>query len=210
MITVEFNYKTIITNILCSEKDKMSDVCQKFLTKTEITTNNLIYLYGDQIINLTLPISSFISNLDRERKVISIIVNESSSDDQNNKHLIKSTVPICPKCYENIKLSINDYKINLFGCKNGHSFDMLINEYEKTQNIDLNKIVCTECKAKKLDTYENKMYICNKCKKILCPKCLSKHDKTHNVLNYDLKNATCEKHDELFFHIINIVRKIFV
>ena len=31
MITAEFNFKTVITNILCSESDKMADVCQKFL-----------------------------------------------------------------------------------------------------------------------------------------------------------------------------------
>lgn len=125
MLTVEFNYKTIITSILCSENDKMSDVCQKFLNKTEITTNNLLYLYGGQIIKLNLPISSFISNLDRERKVISIIVKDLSSDDQNIKHLIKSTVPICSNCFDNIKFDIKNYKINLFECKNGHSFNIM-------------------------------------------------------------------------------------
>ena len=31
MITAEFNFKTMITNILCSENDKMADVCQNLL-----------------------------------------------------------------------------------------------------------------------------------------------------------------------------------
>ena len=75
---------------------------------------------------------------------------------------------------------------------------MPINEYEQTQNIDLDKIFCNKCNAKKSNTYENKMYLCNICKIRLCPLCQSKHDKSHNAINYDFKHSTCEKHNELY------------
>ena len=32
----------------------------------------------------------------------------------------------------------------------------------------------------------------------LCPLCKSIHDKKHNIINYDNKNYTCNKHNETF------------
>ena len=44
--------------------------------------------------------------------------------------------------------------------KNGHSFNMVLNEYEQTQNIDLNKIKCAKCNTTQYKTYNNEMFIC--------------------------------------------------
>ena len=56
----------------------------------------------------------------------------------NNK--IKSKNIICPKCKENIKMDLKDYKINLYDCINGHRTDnILLNEFEETQMIDQEK-----------------------------------------------------------------------
>ena len=76
-----------------------------------------------------------------------------------------------------MKLEINDYKINLSGCKNGHSIKINIDEYEKNQNIDLTKIECNICKTNKNNTYNNEIFFCNICKIILCPLCKTKHNK---------------------------------
>ena len=113
MITAEFNFKTIITNILCSENDKMADVCQKFIMKAGTIINDVVFLYGGNKINLTLPVSSIISKFDRERKIFSIIVNDLSESNQNKQNIIKSTIPICPTCSENIKFDVNNYRITL-------------------------------------------------------------------------------------------------
>ena len=41
---------------------------------------------------------------------------------------------ICPECKENCIINIKDYKINLFGCKNGHNINnILFQNYESTQ-----------------------------------------------------------------------------
>ena len=201
MLKAEFTFRSNIWFVLCEESDKFEDVCKKFGIKAEVSLNNLVFLYRGININLNQTVSSIISKFDKERRIISILVDDLSPQNPNIPSLIKSTIPICPRCYENVKFDIINYKINLSGCKNEHSNNMLIKEYEQSQNIDLNKIVCTKCNAKKLETYENLMYFCNKCKMVLCPLCKDQHDKlnkAHNAINYDFKNYTCEKHNELY------------
>ena len=43
---------------------------------------------------------------------------------------------ICFECKEDILININEYKINLYNCKNKHKYNnILISEYD--QNIDI-------------------------------------------------------------------------
>ena len=95
----------------------------------------------------------------------------------------KSKEVICPKCKEYIKRKINNYRIYLNECKNNHRIDnILISEFENKQFINQNEIICDNCKINnKSNTYNNEFYICNTCKKYLCPLCKkNKHDKNHN------------------------------
>ena len=46
---------------------------------------------------------------------MTIIVNDEQSENFSN--IEKSKYIICPKCKENIKLLIKDYKISLYDCK---------------------------------------------------------------------------------------------
>ncbi len=44
-------------------------------------------------------------------------------------------------------LDIIDYKINIYECKNKHKIEnILLNEFEETQNIDRTNIICDRCK----------------------------------------------------------------
>ena len=50
MADVEFIYNGININIPCDKKDKMKDICEKFINKTQIDKNLVYYLYnGDKI-----------------------------------------------------------------------------------------------------------------------------------------------------------------
>ena len=76
---------------------------------------------------------------------MNILVNE------NNETIIEenkiSKEIICPKCKENILIKINEYKINLFNCKNNHEINnILLNEFENLENINISKIICNKCK----------------------------------------------------------------
>ena len=94
-------------------------------------------------------------------------------------------------------MKIKDYKIELYDCKNNHKIDnILLEEYENTQKIDISKIKCNICKDNKSESYNNIFYICNSCKINICPLCKSKHDKNHNIINYDQKEYICEIHNE--------------
>ena len=55
---------------------------------------------------------------------------------KNNK--IKINEIICNKCGENIRILIEDYKIKLFGCKNGHEINNIsFVEFVNILKVDL-------------------------------------------------------------------------
>ena len=45
MAQVEFQYDGISTIIQCKEDQKMSEICNNFITKTNINENNINYIY---------------------------------------------------------------------------------------------------------------------------------------------------------------------
>ena len=115
-----------------------------------------------------------ISKEDKERNIMNILVNEIYKT-VIKENIIKSKEIICPKCYENIFIKIEEYKINLFNCKNKHNINnILLKDYG---NIDISKIICDICKVKnKSQTYNNEFYRCNICKINICPLCKSNHN----------------------------------
>ena len=200
MATAEFNYKGKVTSILCSENEKMEEICKRFATKIQTDITNLIFLYSGNTINLHNSLSQIMNNIDKQRKVVSILVNTINTITKTKTitNLIKSDIPICPECSETIKFDVNNYQIYLSECRNGHSKFLPIDEYEKTQYIDLNKIICKSCGTNKNKVYDNKMYMCYTCNSVLCPLCKNNHDKKHAVVNYDFKNFLCERHYESY------------
>ena len=153
MVETEFIYTGVKTVIQCKEDDKMKDICQKFQEKAKIDNNiNIFYSYNDQVgFNEELTFGEVANSEDKRRNKMIILVNDLINDNNQNeirnKDIMKSKNIICPKCKENIKMDIKDYKINLYECKNGHKKEnILLNEFEETQNIDLNKIICDICK----------------------------------------------------------------
>ena len=137
MAKVEFNYKGNMTTILCLENETMEEICNKFVTKVGLDITKIDFIYSENKINLELKYSEVINDKDKERKIIEISVKEQNLDDLNDDSiLIKSFFPICPKCKEKTIFTIDDFKINC-SCKNGHSINMTINEYESTQRIDI-------------------------------------------------------------------------
>ena len=169
-----------------------------YADKTKIDMNLVYFIYsGNIIMNEELSFEEISNNEDKIRNKININVIEKNII---SKEIIKPKEIICPKCNESIKMYIEDYNIFLYECKNGHEIDNIsFDEFEKSQNINISKIKCEECKIiNKKETYNNEFYICYKCKKNICPKCKTNHDKTHNIINYDNKNYLCEKHNQLY------------
>ena len=69
---------------------------------------------------------------------MNILIYNNDENNNNERKLIKSKDNICPNCKENILININDYRVNLYQCKNNHIINNIsLEEYENTQKIDV-------------------------------------------------------------------------
>ena len=163
MAKVIFNYKGIETEIQCNLNEKIEDIYKKYKTKIGKDISKLPYfIYNGNIINDNIILNQIINEEDKRRNIMNILVNENIKTIIKD-NIIKSKEIICPKCNENILIKINEYKINLFNCKNNHEINnILLNEYEKLEKIDISKIICGNCQIKNKNN--NEFYRCNKCK----------------------------------------------
>ena len=201
MVEVIFNYEGINTVIQCNREDKMKDIIKRFLKKIEKNENdnNLLCIYGANIINNELTFIQKANELDKNNNKMNILVKSNNDNNKEIKEIISKDI-ICPECGENIFIDIKDFKINLYGCKNNHKINnILINKYENNQKIDLSKIICNECNENnKSNINNNEFYICNTCNNNICSLCKLKHDNNHIIIKYDDKNYICKKHNEPF------------
>ncbi len=195
MTTIYFTYQSKNTIIQCNENDNVKNIFERFCNKTGLNINLLYFLYdGNTNINTQVTIGELANKEDKIRKSMSILVNE-LNEINDNTSIMKSREVIC-KCGEVANLYFDDFKINI-ECRAGHKTkNLLFNEFERTQLIDVSKIICENCRLQnKNASFGKKFYRCNYCKKNLCPLCRSKHDKSHLTIDYDLKNYLCQIHE---------------
>jgi len=137
------------------------------------------------------------NSIDKKRKKMNVVVMDKEEADKD-KSIVKSKDIICPECNQNIMMDINKFKINLFDCKNLHKVDnILLNEFEKTQMINLSYIICDICKTQNKSNAAA-FFLCYTCNIKLCSTCKENHDNSHNIINYDKANYNCSKHNKPF------------
>ena len=202
MVEVEFIYNGQKTTIQCNINEKLIEIYNKYIIKKGKNLNDIYFVYDGNKIKENikdLNINELANNIDKDRKKMNILVYDKDINKEKN-NIIKLKEIICNKCGENIKILIDNYKIKLYGCKNKHEINNIsFEEFENNQIIDESKIECNICKIKnKGNTYENIFYKCNSCKINLCPLCKLNHDKSHNIINYDLKYYICDIHNEKY------------
>ena len=197
MVEIEFNYQQTKIVIQSFLTDTLQVAINKFIEKSKLNLNNIYFLSNGKNVKKTDKIESIISNLEWKNKKMVILVVDISTTTTKIKS-IKSKDIICPKCKELCQYEIKDHRIKLFNCKNGHIVDNIrLNEFDASQSIDMSQIKCDKCKSKtKYDTYNNQFFICINCKMNLCPLCKQKHDQKHSIIDYDMKNYRCNKHNE--------------
>lgn len=139
METVLFIYDRVKTPIQCRKEDKFRDICNKFLS---IDIDSLNFIYGGKELNLESTFNDQVNIIDKKRNEMIVLV----EDKYANKCLEKSKEIICPKCKENCRIKIEDYKIKLYDCKNNHETNyILLDEYKITQYIKESTIECHYC-----------------------------------------------------------------
>ena len=124
-------------------------------------------------------------------------INHSNQNSINYKNII------CPECGENAQIKIEDFKINLFGCKNGHNIkNISLENFEKTQELNNSKIICDQCK-KNNKSNNNEFFYCSTCKMNVCSSCKINHDKNHDIIDYEKKKNICDIHNEKYIKHCN-------
>jgi len=200
MKKVAFAFDGSETIIQCNKEDKIEDMCNKYVNQNGIDIQSIYFLYNGMQFDLELPFNNN-NIIDKNENDIKILVFEKTEKTVIiNKGIIKSKEIICPKCQENCKIKMDEYKIKLYDCKNNHEINNIsLDEYYETQNIDELNIICDICnKNNKCKSYNKKFYVCFICEVKLCPLCKKKHDKSHKLIDYDKKNYICDEHDEIF------------
>ena len=187
MSEVKITYNGRIIIMQFQPNETLETIFNRFKTKIFPGNIDLIYLYKDeQIQNLNITMSELTSDKN-------IIIKASASNDlsTNVNNLVKSEYVICPTCKESAILEEKDYKLKIYGCEKGHiNENILINQFNKIQEIDYSKIICQKCEKKRSETYRNTFYYCCTCKINLCPLCKDKHN-NHTIIDYDDKWFKC-------------------
>ena len=111
MASVEFIYNGIPTIIQCEENQKMEEICNNFIKKSNVNGNEIYYFYdgkGGAQFNKQLTFNQTANSSDKSRKKMSILVYNivDSVTINKDKSKIKSKNIICPHCNQDVKISI--------------------------------------------------------------------------------------------------------
>ena len=200
MSTAELNFNGIITVIQCNENEKMKEIIKRYCIKAEKNKEEINFLYGGNIIDENKTFNELASSEDKKRKKISILVNDLKSRLNQNNNLKQSKYIFCPKCDEPVRVELKNFKINLFGSKNGYEINNLsFPDLNQSLLINESKITCDIChNTDKSKTYNNSFFRCGTCNKNICPLCSSSHDKKHILIDYDKKYFKCNLYNESY------------
>ena len=200
MSLIIFSYDGVELPIQCKTNDKLINILNKLSNKITIDFNSINILYSGQLIkDKELTFHQIANESDKKRNIMNMQILDNLPKKEKESY-IKSKQIICPECKENIRISIENYKIQLYDCINFHNINNIaIEEYEDTQKINQTNIICDNCnKMNKASSYKNLFYRCNRCKQNLCVMCKNGHNSNHNLINYDDINYICKIHNEPF------------
>ena len=198
MNKVEFNYFGSSYTVQCGNDVKMKDIINRILGKMKKNRNDVFFLYNGRMINNEeLSFIQCAGKLDRDRNQMNILILD--GQDSDNQNLIKSKHIICPICKDNAFISIEDFKLTIYGCKAGHkTANLQINEFMEKQIIDQSEIKCKNCNNAKSDIPDYQFFKCNTCHINLCPTCKISHDNSHTKIDYEETVFKCDLHNEIF------------
>ena len=198
MVDLEFIYLQENITIQANLSDDFATIFNKFYQKLDIEPNTVIFLFNNKQIPTNKKLIDITNGSPKKDKKIKITVLPLSIN--NRKKLIENSKDIiCPKCFEQCRIKIEDYLIELFDCKNNHSTKIKLDEFEKSQQINLENIKCNICSNKNIGNIFNQknFFYCLNCEKNICCLCKERHDNKHftSIIKYEQKNYFCSKHN---------------
>ena len=151
MVEIEFEFLQRKTVIQANFEESFQNVVDKYKQKSPYVSDSVYYLYNaTQISNLEIKIENLINDTDRRNKKMKLLVDSVDQDEGDNAQaIIQSKEIICPDCKEPCRILIENYKIKLYECVNGHiTSNIRIKDFEKYQKINESEILCGICKFK--------------------------------------------------------------
>ncbi len=145
MVDIEFHFDQIITIIQAELEEPLQEVINRYINKSSLGLNSISFLInGNRINNLQETVESFMSDLDKQNKKVTILVKLIEKDVKDKEQVIaESKDIICPTCKEPCRISINNYNIKLYECDNGHTNDYInLFKFSKIQKVNISQIIC--------------------------------------------------------------------
>ena len=197
MVDITFDFNQAITVIQTNLDEPIQDVINKYIQKTYLDPGSLCFLYNGVQLNPTDSVGSHMNDLNKKDKKMTILVKMLDIDEQDKEQAIAiSKDIICPNCKKPCKITFDDYSIKLSECIFRHeNRDIKYIDFENTQKVNESQIICDICKIKnKGNCPANEFFRCLVCKHNLCLICRSKHNLSHNIIQYNQRNYICQDH----------------
>ena len=196
MTLIEFDFESQIVSIQANSSDFFKDVIKRFEEKLSIEPNSLDYLANGNIIDPEKKVENYILN--KVNGKMRVITSKRYKENKNDV-IVQSKDIICPSCKNPASIKIDDH-IKIYDCCDRHITEGIkIDDFPKTQDINISLIICEQCKIKnKGNTTNNDFYRCLNCNKNICIICQSQHDITHKIINYEQINYICPKHYDTY------------
>ena len=144
MVELEFDYESKKMILFAKLTDNFGTIINIYCRKAHIDKNSVTFMAHSIKIPENKKIIDLMNQIEKRDKKIYIAVFPLYLND-NKKVIVESKEIICPKCFEQCRIQIKDYNIELFDCKNNHCSFISIDKFKESQKIDLTKIKCNIC-----------------------------------------------------------------
>ena len=190
-MSLDFIYNSKEIKIEANDNEYMKDIFEKLSKSIKENYNSLSFYYNGENINPNIKLEELRNN-DSEIKIYTF----------KHYEFIKSKYIKCSLCNNNCELNMDNFKICLEKCDEGHDSLYIplqnIDQFNSTQLINQSNIICWYCKTNKSNSPDNKFFKCFSCNKDICPSCKNnahdKENKDHNIIDYDDMNFLCKVH----------------
>ena len=205
---IEFVLNGMNLSAYGKKEEKIKDICNRVLNKYNVDINDVYLLHSGVLVNFESTLEEYLTPIDSNEGKINMLIYR-KNERVNSKEENLSKYIICPECGESCLIEINDYKIKLYDCINNHTRkNILIEDFNDTQRLKEEAIICSKCGKSKKEVYQNKFFKCLTCQQNFCPLCSSSHTKIHkSIINYDEKYFTCNIHNDPFISFCDDCKK---
>ena len=191
---IQFQYNQNDIEIQCFRHEMIRDIVQRYGEKSELKVENFYFLYGGDRVDLNQKLSE----LNNKDSIITFLV-YSISNTEHSKKMVQSNVIKCVQCNDPAIIEFsNDYGLGLIDTKHGKKI-INLKDYNDTQLVDQNKIICSKCSKNISEISQASMYYCFECKKNFCLICKCKHNEHKNIVDFSKRYFRCSEHKDKDF-----------